>query len=133
MFIDHHITLSPSSVESDMWRCRPIRGSLGTSDPKLQTFRPSGTLQLPCIRLVHACAPATRTPIIRSAITQLLEEAINKVMQLPPDAQDTVAAIILAELEDEAKWDKAFASSQDQLAKMAQEALSEFRAGKTEE
>jgi hypothetical protein len=66
-------------------------------------------------------------------MTQLLEEAMNKVKQLAPAEQDTVAAVILAELGDEARWDRAFANSQSQLAKMAEEALAEFQAGMTEE
>ena len=66
-------------------------------------------------------------------MTQLLEEAINKVKQMSPGEQDAIAAVILAELEDEATWDKAFARSQDQLANMADEALAEFRAGQTED
>ena len=66
-------------------------------------------------------------------MTQLLEEAFTKIKRLSSDRQDAIAAVILAELEDEAKWDKAFARSQDQLARIADEALAEFRAGKTEE
>jgi len=66
-------------------------------------------------------------------MTQLLEEAIKKVKQMSPGEQDAIAAVILAELEDEATWDKAFARSQDQLANMADEALAEFRAGQTED
>jgi hypothetical protein len=39
------------------------------------------------------------------AMTQLLEEAIEKVKQLGPAEQEAIAAMILAELEQEA-WDK---------------------------
>ena len=38
-------------------------------------------------------------------MTQLLEEAMNKVKQLSPVEQDAMAAVILAELEH-AEWDK---------------------------
>ncbi|HEY6334036.1 MAG TPA: hypothetical protein VI756_32270 [Blastocatellia bacterium] len=38
-------------------------------------------------------------------MTQLLEEAINKVKQLDAAGQDDIAAVILAELE-QANWDK---------------------------
>lgn len=65
-------------------------------------------------------------------MTQLLEEAMNKLKRLSPAEQDTVAAVILAELEDEAGWDRAFAGSQNQLARMAEGALAEFQAGMTE-
>lgn len=38
--------------------------------------------------------------------------------------------MILAELEDERRWDEAFARSPDILAKLAAEAMAEYRAGK---
>lgn len=41
--------------------------------------------------------------------------------------------MILAELEDERCWDQAFARSPDMLAKLATEAMAEYRAGKTQE
>ena len=41
--------------------------------------------------------------------------------------------MILAELEDEQRWDKAFARSPDILAKLATEAMAEYRAGETSE
>lgn len=48
------------------------------------------------------------------------------------DEQNAIAAIILEELEEEAKWDAAFAKSQDLLASMAAEAMAEYRAGQTQ-
>jgi predicted amidophosphoribosyltransferase len=66
-------------------------------------------------------------------MTKLLEQAIAKVMQLPETEQDAIAAFILEELEDEARWDRAFSQSQDMLAKLAAEALAEDQAGKTQE
>jgi hypothetical protein len=41
--------------------------------------------------------------------------------------------MILEELEDEARWNQAFAKSQDLLAKLAEAALAEYEAGKTKE
>lgn len=41
--------------------------------------------------------------------------------------------MILEELEDEIRWDEAFVGSKDALAKLATEAMVEYRAGKTEE
>jgi len=38
---------------------------------------------------------------------------------------------MLEELASEEKWAKAFANSQEQLAKLADEALKEFREGRT--
>src|SRR3990170_1137938 len=58
-------------------------------------------------------------------MTKLLERAVEKVRKLPDLEQDAIAALILEELEDEARWEKAFAHSQDALAKLAQEAMAE--------
>ena len=41
--------------------------------------------------------------------------------------------MILEELEYEVRWDATFAKSQDVLAKLAAEAMAEYRAGKTQE
>ena len=66
-------------------------------------------------------------------MTELLEQAIAKIKNLPESEQDTIATIILEELEDETKWDKSFANSQDLLASLAGEAMKEYAAGETEE
>ena len=66
-------------------------------------------------------------------MTELLEQAIAKVKNLSDSEQNAIATIILEELEDETKWDKSFASSQDLLANLAGEAMNEYKAGKTEE
>ena len=52
---------------------------------------------------------------------------------MPDNEQDIIATIIIEELEDEIRWEKAFADSQDLLAKLAAEAMTEYRAGKTHE
>ena len=52
--------------------------------------------------------------------------------KLPEQEQEAFAAWILAELESERRWDDLFARSQDMLAKMAEEARREYRAGLTE-
>ena len=64
-------------------------------------------------------------------MTKLLKEILAKLSQLPPERQDEFASWLLAEMEDEARWDKSFAESQDALAKLADEALEEFRRGET--
>lgn len=64
-------------------------------------------------------------------MTKLLEEALEKVAKLPPSEQDALAAIVLQELESEQRWAASFAKSQDTLAKLAEEAIAEFDAGKT--
>jgi hypothetical protein len=70
-------------------------------------------------------------PASETSVTELLKEAFAKASELPPDEQDAFARLLLEELESEARWADAFARSQDTLAKMADEALSEYLAGKT--
>jgi len=64
-------------------------------------------------------------------MTELLKKAFEAVSLLPPETQDAIAARMLMELEDENRWDEAFAGSQDKLARMADEAMEEFETGKT--
>ena len=66
-------------------------------------------------------------------MTNLLECVVEKVKVLPDSEQDAIATLMIEELEDEMRWEKAFARSQDALAKLAQEAMAEHRAGKTKE
>jgi hypothetical protein len=74
-------------------------------------------------------------------MTELLEYAISRLKTLSADEQDAItsggaqpiAAMILEELEDDRRWDEAFAHSPDLLAKLASEAMAEYHAGKTQE
>jgi hypothetical protein len=66
------------------------------------------------------------------AMTQLLEEVINKVKQLGPAEQNAIAAVILAELEH-AEWDKQIeedlkAGKFDKLIKKMREDIAAGRA-----
>jgi len=65
-------------------------------------------------------------------MTELLEKAIERMKKLEASEQDAIAAQILEELEDEEKWDTAFAQSQDLLALLAAQAMEEDQAGNTE-
>ena len=65
-------------------------------------------------------------------MTQLLERAFAEASRLPEPEQDAVASVFLAELESERRWTAAFASSQDELSRLADEALREFEAGETQ-
>jgi hypothetical protein len=58
-------------------------------------------------------------------MTELLKAAFEMAAQLPDSDQDRFAALLLEQLRDEARWQKAFAESQGLLAKMADEALRE--------
>ena len=64
-------------------------------------------------------------------MTKLLEEAFAEASKLPEPEQDALAAVILEELASERRWDQAFADSADLLARLADQALAEHRAGKT--
>ena len=64
-------------------------------------------------------------------MTQLLERAFAEASKLPEPEQDAVASVFLAELEAERHWTQLFASSQDELFQLADEALREFEAGET--
>jgi len=66
-------------------------------------------------------------------MTKLLEQATSRLKTLPTTQQDTIAAMILEEIEDEVKWDETFAKSQDVLAQLAADAMAEYKAGKTQE
>ncbi len=65
-------------------------------------------------------------------MTQLLEKAISEIKKLPNDEQDAIAAVLMAELESERQWERAFDSTAEQLSSLADEALAQYRAGKTE-
>ena len=66
-------------------------------------------------------------------MTQLLEKAIEKLSKLPNEEQDSFASLLLEELADDTRWNDSFRKSEDQLAKLAKEALEEYHAGKTKE
>jgi hypothetical protein len=65
-------------------------------------------------------------------MTQLLEQAFAAVAQLPAAEQDALARALLAELASEAAIDAALERRPDALARLADEALEEHRAGRTE-
>jgi hypothetical protein len=66
-------------------------------------------------------------------MTEQLDQVIARLKALPTDKQDAIATLILEELEDDQRWDQSFARSPDLLAKLAAEAMTEYRAGKTQE
>ncbi len=66
-------------------------------------------------------------------MTELLEKAFAEARKLTRREQDALAALILEELASEERWQKAFAASPDLLARLADEALAEHRAGQTQE
>jgi len=65
-------------------------------------------------------------------MTKLLKRAFDEASKLPEPEQDALAKALLEELESERRWDELFAASGDVLEKLADEALAEHRAGRTE-
>ena len=64
-------------------------------------------------------------------MTKMLEKAFAEAARLPEQEQNAFATWILEELVSEERWQKAFASSADALARLADEALEEHRNGNT--
>jgi len=62
-----------------------------------------------------------------------LERAFAEALKLPKDEQDVLAARLLAELAVEDDFDRAIAGSAHKLGRLAEQAIAEFRGGKTEE
>lgn len=63
-------------------------------------------------------------------MTQLLEQAMKAVQDLTDSEQDAIAAVILAEIEDERRWESAFSNSQDKLAVLVEQARDDIRLGR---
>ena len=66
-------------------------------------------------------------------MNQLLQEAFEKAAELPEAEQDRFARFLLAELESERQWAEMFArpESEELLERLADDALSEHRTGRT--
>ena len=66
-------------------------------------------------------------------MTKLLERAFAEAAKRPAAEQELLASRLLAELAPEDDLDRAIAGSTDKLARLAEEALAEHRAGLTED
>ncbi len=60
-------------------------------------------------------------------MSDLLKKAIKRLKTLPNNEQENIAALLLGELD----WDLSYKSSQKELTILANEALAEYRKGKT--
>ena len=65
-------------------------------------------------------------------MTKALKKAFEAASRLPDREQDELAAAILEELTADERWEATFAESQQALKRLADEALKEHRAGRTE-
>jgi hypothetical protein len=64
-------------------------------------------------------------------MTKLLKKVFEQAEKLSPTLQDEIAAQLLEDIEGELKWDETLAKSHDKLAKLADQALEDFKAGRT--
>lgn len=65
-------------------------------------------------------------------MTRLLEKAFSEASMLPELQQNMLARWIIDELLAEKKWDALFSETEDSLAELADEALNEYKQGKTQ-
>jgi hypothetical protein len=65
-------------------------------------------------------------------MTRALQKLIDVVSRLPEREQETLAAAILDDLASDERWDALLSSSPDALGRLADEALAEHRAGRTQ-
>ena len=67
-------------------------------------------------------------------MNQLLQKAFERAAKLPQAEQDRFVRFLPAELESKREWSELFAhpESEDLLERLADEALSEHRAGRTQ-
>ena len=65
-------------------------------------------------------------------MTKLLQKAFEEASKLSEGEQDALGRILLEELASERRWEDLFAGSHDLLADLADRALAEHRAGRTE-
>jgi hypothetical protein len=63
-------------------------------------------------------------------MTQILEKAWNKVINLPEAQQDSIAHIIMDAINDDELWDKQFLSTQDKLSILAEKVRNDIKDGK---
>lgn len=66
------------------------------------------------------------------AMNANLRNAVERISKLSDQEQAKFAALIEEELDDDQRWDEAFARSLPQLELLAEEARQEYRAGLTE-
>lgn len=64
-------------------------------------------------------------------MNKMLERAIAELASLPEDKQESIACLILEEMEAERGWDQRFAKSGGKLADMARRARAQHAAGET--
>ena len=64
-------------------------------------------------------------------MTKALEAAFKRASKLSESEQDALAAAIQAEIDADGEWGKLLSKSEEPLGKLADEAIDEYRAGRT--
>lgn len=62
-------------------------------------------------------------------MNKLLEKAFAEAARLPEDEQETLASLMLEEIEAERGWDQRFAETQDELGELVRRAREEVARG----
>lgn len=62
-------------------------------------------------------------------MSQLLDQAVAEAKKLPDTAQDAIAAIILAEIADDDRWNESLERSPGKLAALVARAEEQVRTG----
>jgi hypothetical protein len=65
-------------------------------------------------------------------MTKALEQAFREAAKLPEAEQDALAEAIRSEVMGDEDWERSFADSTDALERLANEAIAEHRAGRTQ-
>jgi len=65
-------------------------------------------------------------------MTKALEQAFREAAKLPESQQDALAEAIRNEVLGEDEWGRSFSGSSDALENLADEAIAEHRAGRTQ-
>jgi hypothetical protein len=65
-------------------------------------------------------------------MTKTTKKLVDTLEELPEEEQEDAAAFLLEELKAEQRWAELFAESQEQLSRLADEAIEEFENGETE-
>jgi hypothetical protein len=63
-------------------------------------------------------------------MSALLSQAVAEAQKLPAHEQDALAAVMLEEIEDERRWEEAFARSPGKLAALSARAAEQVAAGR---
>ena len=66
-------------------------------------------------------------------MTQTLEKAWNTLINLPEEKQESIAYMILDEIQDEEQWDIQFSNSEQELIKISNKVRKDIEAGNFEE